>query len=141
MKDKFLKFMRGRYVAHYGIDELSYFLIILLFILGILFKLFFRDFYIENYKFFNALNYTILIIIYFRLMSKNLNQRYLENRKFVGIINPIRNIFKNTKRAISDRENKYIKCENCKKTLRVPRKKGKIKVKCKNCGHTFIVRT
>jgi glutaredoxin 3 len=29
-------------------------------------------------------------------------------------------------------------CESCKKRMRVPKGKGKIKVTCPSCGHKFI---
>lgn len=36
---------------------------------------------------------------------------------------------------------KIINCPNCKKKIRIPKNKGKIKVSCKSCDTKFIVKS
>lgn len=36
-------------------------------------------------------------------------------------------------------DHRLIECEECHKKLRVPDKKGKIKVTCPNCSHSMLI--
>lgn len=36
---------------------------------------------------------------------------------------------------------KIEKCPNCGVKLRVPKAKGKLKITCKNCQHTFVIQS
>ena len=38
------------------------------------------------------------------------------------------------------KEYKYVRCDNCKNVMRVPKNKGRIKIKCRKCGNEFIKR-
>ncbi|WP_036730015.1 MULTISPECIES: hypothetical protein [Peptoniphilus] len=134
MKEKFKNFIQGRYIAYYGVDALSKFLLLFIIISPILTNSRFKDFI---YYF----NFVLIAILYFRAFSKNISARYEENQKFLKLISPIRKSFSKISLIIKDRKHKYIKCSICKQELRVPRKKGKIKVKCKKCGNEFIIRT
>ena len=51
----------------------------------------------------------------------------LENRRYL--------IWKS---RITDGKNRYYRCPNCKQTVRVPRGRGKICIKCPKCGEKFI---
>lgn len=130
MKEKFLKFMQGRY----GADKLGQFLSyvnIILIIAAIFTKV-------------SVLYYIVLALLIlqnFRMFSKNIPARYKENQKYLEITAPIRRFFTRIFRNAKDKDYKYIKCEKCNQELRVPKKKGKIKVTCKKCGHSFQVRT
>ena len=53
--------------------------------------------------------------------------RALENRRYL--------IWKS---RITDGKNRYYRCPNCKQTVRVPRGRGKICIKCPKCGEKFI---
>lgn len=130
MKEKFIKFMQGRYGNDQFNTFLSYLNIILIAVM------FFTKI--------PALAYIVLLLLayqYFRLFSKNISKRYAENQKFLAITSPVRRFFTRTKRNVKDKDYKYIKCEKCNQELRVPTKKGKIKVTCKKCGHKFQIRT
>ncbi|SHH32326.1 hypothetical protein SAMN02745245_01081 [Anaerosphaera aminiphila DSM 21120] len=136
MKEKFYRFMQGRYGAHYGMDALSKFLF------GLMFVLVLATIFLGNNVISNVGLILLIVVLYYRLFSKNVTARYQENQKFLNITAPVRKFFTRTKRNVKERkEYKYIQCENCKQELRVPRKKGKIKVTCKKCGHQFEVRT
>ena len=122
--------MQGRY----GADQLNMFLSYLNLIL-IVVAIFTRLQWIFS------LVLVLIIFQNFRMFSRNISKRYEENQKFLKLTAPIRRFFTRTKRNAKDKDYKYIKCEKCKQELRVPTKKGKIKVTCKKCKHIFQVRT
>ncbi len=75
----------------------------------------------------NLSSYGVLIWYLYRALSRNLEKRILENRRFLT-----------WKSRITDRQNRYYRCPNCKQTVRVPRGRGKICVKCPKCSEKFI---
>ena len=79
MKEKFYRFMQGRY----GTDEFSKFLVgvgMVLIILNILTRL----------SVFNLLFWVCFFYSYFRMFSKNYPARYAENQKFLGMRNRLK---------------------------------------------------
>ncbi|MCI5997961.1 MAG: hypothetical protein PT934_05015 [Peptoniphilaceae bacterium] len=129
MKEKFLNFMKERY----GFDILN--LIIFYFSIGISI--------INLFKKSNVLSVTsliLLLIVFLRAFSKNKRKRAMEQIKFFNFFSPI--YAKLLKFKSKDLKNyKYFKCKNCKKELRVPRGKGKIKITCPNCKHEEIIKS
>lgn len=93
MKEKFIRFMQGRYG---GADKLNSHLMYLLFILVII-ELF------TGSKPLMIISLFLMIYIYFRMFSKNIYKRYAENQKYVQLIAPI------TKKVDSLREKEKIK--------------------------------
>ena len=78
----------------------------------------------------------------FRVLSTNKYKRVAENRKFKEkFIDPIKSEIKTQKKNKKDKDFKYIKCPSCKQELRIPKHKGKIKVKCPKCEHKFDARS
>lgn len=79
----------------------------------------------------------------FRSLSKNNLQRNSENYVFKAkILNPVRSSFKRFKRSVfGGKKYKYIKCKNCGQELRVPKGKGKIRVKCPRCKESQEIRS
>lgn len=131
MKEKFIKFMNGRY----GFDDLNRFLSWLVFFLIII------NFFIEK-SFLISIAIILLFFMYFRILSKDIQKRYLENQKFLEITGPFRKKLNLTNRKFKDRKTyKYIKCPRCAKTMRVPKGKGKVLVTCPNCKNKMEVRT
>lgn len=78
----------------------------------------------------NLGSYVLLFWYLFRFLSRNLEQRALENRRFLT-----------WKSRITDRNNRYYRCPNCKQTVRVPKGRGKICIKCPKCSEKFIKKT
>ncbi|MEE3355446.1 MAG: zf-TFIIB domain-containing protein [Candidatus Weimeria sp.] len=72
---------------------------------------------------------------YFRMMSKNVGKRYLENQKYLQITDRMKNFFYNHKTY------RFYKCPTCKQKVRVPRGHGKIEITCPKCRGTFIRRS
>ena len=71
-RDKFTNFMYGRY----GVDQLSRFMLVVIFILCVL-SLFIKG------SFMSLLILVLIILTYYRMFSKNINKRYQENEAFL----------------------------------------------------------
>ena len=77
-----------------------------------------------------VLSYGLMIWAIFRTLSRNTYKRYQENRKFLQVIN-----------RLKDRHNRYFDCPKCRQLVRVPRGKGKIASTCPRCKEKFIRKT
>lgn len=128
-RDKFSMFMSGRN----GLDEFGKALNIVSLILIIL------SFFIR------ILTIPVIILLvyeYFRIFSRNIPARNAENmwfcrtfhRRFYGNSNKVN---RNTR----DNLHKIYKCPNCSQKIRVPRGKGKIRIRCPRCRIEFIKKT
>lgn len=75
---------------------------------------------------------TMLCLAYsiFRMYSRNVAKRRRENAAFV-------NFFKRFKLRLTDREHRYFRCPQCHQTVRVPRGKGKLSIRCPSCQTKF----
>ena len=77
-----------------------------------------------------------------RSYSKNISKRQLERQSYLRLTGRIKGWFGTKKRAWSERKTHcYFKCPNCKKTLRVPKGKGKIKITCPECKTQITKKT
>ena len=129
MKDKIKNYLQ----KVYGVDFFSKTMIVFALILSLI-----------NLKFKNRVIevITMILIMYFgifRVFSVNKYQRMIENQKFAKAVKPMTDFFEKYKiRAVNSKDKKYIKCPNCKKEMKIPRNKGKIKVTCPHCGHKFV---
>ena len=74
--------------------------------------------------------YGLLIYSFFRMFSRNIYKRQRENRRFTQLW-----------MRLKDRNNRYFRCPNCKQTVRVPRGRGKICIRCPKCGEKFTKKT
>lgn len=77
-----------------------------------------------------VLSYALMIWAIFRSLSRNINKRYQENRRFLLMLD-----------RIKDRKNRYFLCPRCRQTVRVPRGRGRINIRCPKCGERFIKTT
>ncbi len=144
--ERLQEFMRGRN----GTDELNRFLLVVALI--ILLIGFFTPGTIVA-LICDPLCLVLLLVIYFRMLSKNLTKRRSENQRYRDIIakfgkpfesardNSKRNRTRTTAAAPYLKENKVYTCKSCGQMLRVPKGKGKIKVTCPKCGASFIKHT
>lgn len=126
------RFMYGRY----GTDALYMFLLaaaVVLSLLNTLFTAIFRTSPVFT-KFVSPLLMLLVFLLLgfglFRAFSRNLTRRRAENRAFQKFWN-----------RLCDRKNRYFSCPICKQTVRVPRKRGKISIRCPKCGERFIRKT
>ena len=128
MKEKFRKFMIGRY----GVDSLSKFMlgtavVLLVFAMG------FRN------NFLNTLACLLVLLCYFRMFSRNYQKRAEENQKFLEMKGKEATFLKREKEYFEQRKTHHIyKCPSCKQKIRVPKGKGKICITCPKCHTEFI---
>jgi len=128
---KFSRFMYGRN----GNDTLNTFLLIASVICSLLSS--FRPLIILY-----PVSSILLIYMLFRFFSKNLEKRRKENAKFFEFKMKAISEFNLLKRKWQDRKtHRYYKCPNCKKSLRVPKGRGKIQISCPKCSLKFIRKT
>lgn len=124
-------FMRGRY----GVDQLSFAILILYLVVTIL-GTFFRI------PFVNTIALLLIVWCWFRILSRNTYKRAQENAKFMGKVYPIQNKHRTKKKEFQDRKtHKYFTCPTCKQRLRVPRGRGEITITCPKCKTKFDKRT
>ncbi len=74
--------------------------------------------------------YGLLIWAIFRMLSRNTYKRYQENRKYLRLLD-----------RIKDREHRYFDCPRCRQQVRVPKGKGKISITCPKCKEKFVKKT
>lgn len=128
MKEKFRKFMIGRY----GVGSLSKFMlgtavVLLVFTMG------FRN------NFLNTLACLLVLLCYFRMFSRNYQKRAEENQKFLELKGKAATFLKREKEYFEQRKTHHIyKCPSCKQKIRVPKGKGKICITCPKCHTEFI---
>ena len=119
----FRRFMAGRY----GSDKLNMALLILAVVLCLvsLFIPFPMVKLILMFSYYLLMGYAV-----FRMMSRNTYKRYQENRKYLQLLE-----------RIKDRQHRYYDCPKCRQQVRVPRGKGKIAITCPKCREKFVKKT
>lgn len=117
------RFMAGRY----GTDKLN----MLLLIVGLVATVvnMFIDHLVVNLVL-TGLGWLLMGLVIFRTLSRNTYKRYRENRKYLMLL-----------QRIKDREHRYYDCPKCRQQVRVPRGKGKIAITCPKCREKFIKKT
>lgn len=126
IRNAMARFMYGRN----GTDQLGLFTLALYLLLWIVQS-------ITRWSFLIIFEYLLLILLLFRILSRNLSKRRAENARFLQIVRPMKNRFLSRRARFKDREHRYFKCPNCGQQMRVPRGKGRITVHCRSCGATF----
>ena len=151
-------FMDGRY----GFDELSrsmsVWVIVLLIatvVLSLLVKIFgglgvvsaTRLCYVL-YRLCNLAVFVLVIIVIWRMLSRKRDKRSAENARYLerrGSPGPASDLSTRGRRAAGNvrdrRDHKYLSCQFCGQRMRVPRGKGRIAVKCPNCGEKTIIKS
>ena len=79
---------------------------------------------------FTIVSYGCMFFALFRAFSRNTYKRYQENRKYLMLLE-----------RIKDKEHRYFDCPRCRQPVRVPKGKGKIAITCPKCREKFIKRT
>ena len=113
MREKFIKFMEGRY----GVDAFARFT------MGVAFVMIILSMFIRS-----------------RVGAAfDIQKRYAENQKYLSITSGIRQKFNREKNIMQQRKEYHIySCPNCKQKIRIPRGKGKIEIDCPKCHTKFI---
>ena len=126
MKERFMRFMSGRY----GADQLSRFMLAVCF-LCLLLNLFTGTYILY------VLALAILVVCYFRMFSRNLAKRDAENQQYLRLKEKFLSVFK---RSWWEERRAYhiYKCPSCGQKIRIPRGKGKICITCPKCRNEFV---
>lgn len=125
------EFMRGRY----GADQLSLALLILSVFLSAVVRF-------TGIPLLSIIVYIPLGICIFRMLSKNINRRSMENYKFSMLISPVYSWFRKIRRRIAEsKTHRFLRCPRCRAELRLPRGKGRLIVTCPRCRHEFNSKT
>lgn len=129
--DYFRRFMTGRY----GTDQFSTALLIVSMILAFAGKL-------ADFAPLTLLSYIPLGFGVFRIFSRNIEKRRMENHRFSMLAKPVYLMLLRTRTRLSERKTrKYMKCPGCRAVLRLPRGKGRILVTCPKCKTEFYGKT
>ena len=112
--DWFRRFMYGRY----GSDQLNMVLLAAALVLLVVSRFAWPPL--------SALSVLLLIWSIFRTYSKNIPARRKENAWLLRLVKPL-----------TDRQHRYFRCPKCRQTVRVPRGKGRIAIRCPQCGEKF----
>lgn len=126
MKEKFYRFMQGRY----GIDQLNSFLMIVCVICFIV-NMFIGSIVLT------FIAYGTWLFVIFRMFSKNIYARNRENDKYLNFFSPLSRWLKLKLMSKQDPSNKYFSCPKCKQMVRVPKGHGTVVVTCPNCQNKF----
>ena len=131
MREKFYRFMQGRY----GVDQLYRFVFFLALVLMII-NIFLRN------PMLNLVVYALLILDIFRMLSKNHSARYAENQKYLQLTAKFRYWLDQQKKLWQERKYHHIyTCPKCKQKIRIPKGKGNIMVRCPKCHFEFQKRS
>ena len=134
MKQRLLQFMAGRN----GNDAFNRFLLVLILILMLL-SLFLPS---GLRSIFYSLTIVLLGYSYFRMFSRNLYKRQMENARYWEKRSRVIASFRLLKeRWVQRKDFCFFSCPSCRTTLRVPRCKGQIKIVCRKCGSSFVRKT
>ena len=120
--DALRRFMYGRY----GTDQLNQTLIIgalVMILVGWLGGKFLAGWL----GIFSFLAYFPLIWSIVRMYSRNIEKRRRQNAAYLRFLS-----------AVKDREHRYYRCPRCRQTVRVPRGRGRINIRCPKCGEQFV---
>ena len=137
MRHKFNKFMQGRY----GVDDLSRFTMGVALVLIIL-AMFANIFSRTVGSTLDILGVAAIVYAYIRIFSRNIQQRYAENQKFLQMTSKFRFRFNIEKDLMKQRKTHHIySCPGCGQKIRIPKGKGKIEIECPKCHTKFVKRS
>lgn len=128
MRERFRRFMAGRY----GTDALNQFLSIVSIVLLLVALL-------SRVNLFTWVGMGVLIWCYYRTFSRNIPKRTEENYKFYTLKQQLEGKVRSLKEQWANRKlYRYYRCPQCRQKLRVPRGRGRIQISCPRCGTQFI---
>ena len=131
MRDFLRKFLYGRY----GVDQFSTALVIGSVVLSLLYT-------ISHVRLFYLVSSVLIVYALFRIFSKNFANRQKENLAWLKYSSKGKKASRKCIRRIQDLPHyKYYNCMNCKQTIRVPRGKGRVEIRCPKCGYSFRSKT
>lgn len=85
--------------------------------------------------------WVLLVLILFRMLSKNLYKRREENSRWLQFWWKLKNGRNDAKARHADKEHRYFTCKKCRTICRVPVGKGKVEITCPKCGEKIRGKT
>lgn len=139
MKNNQINWLQKLMIGRNGPDQLCMGLLFLAFLISLIAGF-------VNQPIISYLSYIPFLLSIFRMFSKDVNKRRMENYKFMILLSPLyswftKNINKIKSRIKNRKIYKYFKCPNCKQKLRLPKGKGKLNVVCSKCKTKFLKKT
>lgn len=131
LRKKLAKLMYGRY----GVDQLGRAMLIFALVLCVLSLFVPRR--LSGIIYYISL--ILIILMYIRMFSKNIQKRYQENNKYLSLKASFLRKFQREKEIFSQRRfYHFYRCPRCRQRIRIPRGKGRIEIRCPKCSQTFI---
>ena len=131
MRYRLLRFMAGRN----GLDSFNRFL------LGVCIAMVLVNLFVRS-AILSILVYLLLILVYFRIFSRNLAKRGMENQRYLRYQGAFLHCkYRLTERFHQRKTHRFYRCPSCHTNLRVPKGKGKIFIRCPKCGEGFERKT
>ncbi|WP_143139269.1 hypothetical protein [Alkalibacterium sp. 20] len=128
---KILFYMKGRY----GYDEFSKALLLFGLVLGI-----FSNF--SEGIILTAVGMAAIAYAGLRIVSTEKGNRRKELQQYIRVKQSLFISYRKTRnRWIQRKAFKITKCPNCKRKIRVPRGRKKIRITCPSCQHKFVKKT
>ena len=138
IRNALARFMYGRN----GVDQLNVALLwgyILLWIPQFILALTLRSGLLD--LLFDLVGLALLVVMFFRIFSRNLARRRAENQRFVNWWWRMKSSRQGARERHADKDHKYFTCKNCRTICRVPVGKGNIVITCPKCGAQIRART
>lgn len=131
LREKLAKLMYGRY----GVDQLGRAMLIFALVLCVLSLFVPRR--LSGIIYYISL--ILIILMYIRMFSKNIQKRYQENNKYLSLKASFLRKFQREKEIFSQRRfYHFYRCPRCRQRIHIPRGKGRIEIRCPKCSQTFI---
>ncbi len=125
---KFRQFMIGRYGTD-GLNQALSIASIVMLLISLLTRI----------SLFTWVGVVLLVLCYYRSLSRNISKRTEENYKYYTIKDRVDRKFQDLKDQWANRKvYHYYRCPKCRQKLRVPRGRGRIQISCPRCGTQFI---
>ena len=136
MKDKFYRFMQGRY----GVDQFAKFTMGVA-LVSIVLAIFVNTGSSAG-SILDMLGLVAIVYTYFRIFSRNISKRAQENQKYLSATAKLRQRLNKEKNMMKQRKDYHIyTCPSCGQKVRIPRGKGKIEISCPKCHSKFVKRS
>lgn len=127
LRAAFARFMSGRH----GVDQLSYTMVIVALVMTVVAMIF-------GWGWLTLMSDALLVLAFFRMLSKNRYKRAQENADYLQATQKARVAASQwVNRVKNGKKYRYFTCPKCKNRLRVPRGVGNVTITCKNCGTKF----
>ena len=131
--DRFTNWLRGFMLGRYGVDHLSFAMLLPAMALMLLGRR--RLWPLE------LVGLALMVWADWRILSRNISARAQENGVFLRYWQGARGAWDRLTARIKDRDHRYYRCPRCRQQLRVPRGRGRIVITCPKCRHEFVKKT